>query len=226
MFQIAYNLLPASGGIGLDIVPKQRYRGIVALQAKEMAVWRARSLFRKPRTYKFTLAPSNTFPSRHVGVAAEAFAAAVFAQCGLDISVQYGANQPEYDLIVARGELMLKVSVKGSKDGWWGLTQSLLREAQYRDAVDEWRKRHKPKTIFCLVQFANVEVGQMARIYLATPDDVADRLRAASGGRGDTILYESHVRGPRAAGAGILEKLPDAWRFSTARVEELLQIVS
>jgi hypothetical protein len=40
-------------------------------------------------------ASTSTFSSRHVGVAAEAFAAAVFAQCGVDISVQYGANQPE-----------------------------------------------------------------------------------------------------------------------------------
>jgi hypothetical protein len=33
----------------------------------------------------------------HVGVAAEAFAAALFAQAGCDVSVQCGANQPQYD---------------------------------------------------------------------------------------------------------------------------------
>ncbi len=33
--------------------------------------------------------------SYHVAVAAEAFAAGLFARCGLDVSVQYGANQPE-----------------------------------------------------------------------------------------------------------------------------------
>jgi hypothetical protein len=38
----------------------------------------------------------------HVGVAAEAFAAGMFAQAGYDVSVQYGANQPEYDLLVSR----------------------------------------------------------------------------------------------------------------------------
>ena len=37
--------------------------------------------------------------SWHVGVAAEAFAAALFARLGYDVSVQYGANQPEYDLM-------------------------------------------------------------------------------------------------------------------------------
>jgi hypothetical protein len=52
----------------------------------------------------------------HVATAAEATAAAQFARLGLDVSVQYGASQPEYDLIItdSRGR-MLKVSVKGSK---------------------------------------------------------------------------------------------------------------
>ena len=38
-----------------------------------------------------------SFSSWHVGVAAEACAAGQFARCGLDVSVQYGANQPAYD---------------------------------------------------------------------------------------------------------------------------------
>lgn len=46
------------------------------------------------------------FNSRHVGVSAEAYAAALFARCGYDVSVQYGANQPEYDLIAVSGDLM------------------------------------------------------------------------------------------------------------------------
>ena len=37
--------------------------------------------------------------SWHVGGAAEAYAAAMFARYGYYVSVQYGANQPEYDLI-------------------------------------------------------------------------------------------------------------------------------
>jgi hypothetical protein len=64
--------------------------------------------------------------SWHVATAAEAIAAAQFARFGYDVSVQYGANQPEYDLTIARGEKMLKISVKGSKDGGWGLTQTQL----------------------------------------------------------------------------------------------------
>ena len=42
--------------------------------------------------------------SWHVGVAAEAFAAAQFARLTYDVSVQYGANQPEYDLIAVNGD--------------------------------------------------------------------------------------------------------------------------
>lgn len=168
-----------------------------------------------------TTATVSTFSSRHVGVAAEAFAAAVFAQCGVDISVQYGANQPEYDLIVARGDQMMKVSVKGSKDGSWGLTQSYLAEANYHGAADKWLARHKSKTVMCFVQFKDVPVGAMPRIYLVTPTEVALKLKAASGGRGDTILHECYTRGPKAAGAGTVEELPLAWRFSRERVDEL-----
>lgn len=43
----------------------------------------------------------NKLTSWQIAVAAEAVSAAQFARCGFDVSVQYGANQPEYDLIVA-----------------------------------------------------------------------------------------------------------------------------
>lgn len=68
--------------------------------------------------------------SWHVGVAAEAFAAALFARYGYYVSVQYGANQPEYDLITESQGKMLKISVKGSQDGSWGLTQSFKKKGE------------------------------------------------------------------------------------------------
>jgi len=77
----------------------------------------------------------------HVATAAEAFAAAQFARCGWDVSVQYGANQPEYDLVAVDGEKILKISVKGSKDGAWGLTQSFISNADYHGAADAWLLR-------------------------------------------------------------------------------------
>lgn len=166
-----------------------------------------------------------TFSSRHVAVAAEAVAAALFARCGFDISVQYGANQPEYDLMVARGERILKVSVKGSKDGGWGLTQSHMKsetKADYHGAIERWLKLHKPRTVFCFIQFHGVAVDQMPRAYLATPTEVAGRLRATAKGRGDTILYEKKAWTAKAHAAGTVEEIPQSWRFTPQRVLELL----
>lgn len=150
--------------------------------------------------------------SFQVSVAAEAIAAAQFARCGFDISVQYGANQPEYDLIVAKGERLMKVSVKGSQDGSWGLAQSdlsKLREANYHGAIDEWLKRHGSRTVLCFVQFKNAKLNEMPRLYLARPSEIAERLKATAKGRGDTILYEKHAWTGRAHGAGTIEQIPE-----------------
>jgi hypothetical protein len=161
----------------------------------------------------------------HVATAAEAIAAAQFARLGFNVSVQYGPNQPEYDLMIDNGESTLKVSVKGSQDGSWGLSQSQLAklgDANYHGAADAWLARHKPRTIICLVQFKGARLEEMPRIYVATPTEIASRLREAAGGRGDTILFEDHTRGPRAAGSGSVERIPDDWRLSEKRIEELL----
>lgn len=164
--------------------------------------------------------------SWHVATAAEAIAAAQFARFGFDVSVQYGANQPEYDLMIAAPSgRMLKISVKGSKDGSWGLTQSQLsriRNADYKGAADLWLTRHKPHTAICLVQFKGVADDEMPHTYLASPREIVARLKAAAGGRGDTILYKEHTRGLKAAGAGTTEKIPDDWKMTKARVERLV----
>ena len=162
------------------------------------------------------------FSSFHVGVAAEAYAAALLARCGIDVSVQYGANQPEYDLIISSGDRMLKVSVKGSKDGSWGLTQKHIENADYHRAIDLWMLGHKDLTIFCFVQFKDVALNDMPRVYLATPSEIATRLRGTRNGLGDTILYESHTWGVRAHAAGMKEQIPNEWQFSPGRIEELL----
>lgn len=161
--------------------------------------------------------------SWHVGVAAEAFAAAQFARLTYDVSVQYGANQPEYDLIAVSGEKMLKISVKGSQDGSWGLTQSLKKGRSYHEAAQEWLNRHHKKTIFCLVQFKETSDFQMPRMYLASPEEIADALCKEAGGRGDTILYEHHEWGPMAAAYGTTDKLPEEWIFTEARAKEMFE---
>jgi hypothetical protein len=55
----------------------------------------------------------------HVSTAAEAIAAAQFARLGFNVSVQYGANQPEYDLMVDDGDRTLNRSTSrfGSSAG-------------------------------------------------------------------------------------------------------------
>ena len=159
--------------------------------------------------------------SWHVGVAAEAIAAAQFARQTDDVSVQYGANQPEYDLIAVSGDKMLKISVKGSQDGSWGLTQSFKKGHTYHEAVREWLSRHHKKTIFCLVQFKNVDDSQLPRMYLASPEEIAEVLCKEAAGRGDTILYEHHKWGPTAKAYGTVDKLPESWHFTKERAEEM-----
>lgn len=161
--------------------------------------------------------------SWHVGVAAEAIAAAQFARIGLDVSVQYGANQPEYDLVVVKGERLIKVSVKGSQNGSWGLTQGLLRRADYQRAIEMWLAKHHRRTIFCFVQFKDVPLDGLPRVYVARPVEVAKQLRESAGGRGDTILYEYKSWGPRAQSKATVDQIPLDWAFSKQRVSALLK---
>lgn len=55
-----------------------------------------------------------TMRQYHVGVVAEAFAAGLFAQSGCYVLVQYGANQPLYDLVIACGGKAIHMSSKGN----------------------------------------------------------------------------------------------------------------
>ena len=161
--------------------------------------------------------------SWHVGVAAEAFAAAQFARFRYDVSVQYGANQPEYDLIAASGDKMLKISVKGSQDGGWGLTQSYKKGCDYHEAIHKWLEGHHKKTIFCLVQFQGIAEDEMPRMYLASPAEIAEVMNASAGGRGETILYEYHKWGPHAAGSGTIDRVPEEWKFTEERAQYMFE---
>jgi Holliday junction resolvase-like predicted endonuclease len=169
---------------------------------------------------------NNQTTSWHIGVAAEAFAAGLFARLGYDVSVQYGANQPEYDLMIANGDSILKVSVKGSQDGSWGLTQSHLKKgmANYQESINIWLDKHSKRTIFCLLQFKGTELTEMPRVYLATPKEIAKQLRETAKGRGDTILYENKIWTKRAFGYGTTDKLPDNWKISDRRLKQLFRL--
>jgi hypothetical protein len=52
---------------------------------------------------------------------------------------------------------------------------------------------------------------------------MAKRMHETAKGRGDTILYENQKWTSRAYGAGTVDKIPDNWRFTRKRVEELLE---
>jgi hypothetical protein len=162
--------------------------------------------------------------SWYIGVAAEAYCAGLFSRCEVNVSVQYGADQPEYDLAISKDDKMLKVSVKGSQDGAWGLTQSYLKDRNYHGAVDLWLARHSQKTIFCFVQFQNVGLLDHPRVYLATPGEIANHMKASACGRGDTVLYEEYTRGPRSSAPGYIERIPMAWCFSKDRLLALLSV--
>lgn len=161
--------------------------------------------------------------SWHVGMAAEAFVAAQLARLRYDVSVQYGANQPEYDLIAVSGDKMLKISVKGSQDGGWGLTQSYKKGCDYHEAIQKWLDSHHKKTIFCLVQFQGTSEDEMPRMYLASPAEIAQVLNASAGGRGETILYECHKWGPRAAGSGTTDRIPEEWKLTAERAQYMFE---
>jgi hypothetical protein len=125
----------------------------------------------------------------------------------------------------------MKVSVKGSQDWGWGLTQSYLpkatklsgKKADYHGAIDLWLKRHGSRTVFCFVQFGGVPLDALPRMYLATPAQVAKRLRETSTGRGDSVLYEEWTWTSRSKAAGTTEKLPPDWVFSRERIEQPLK---
>jgi hypothetical protein len=164
-----------------------------------------------------------------LNLSAEGIAAAQFARCGYDVSIQYGADKPAHDLVVAKGGTLLKVVVKGSHDGLWNLAQSYVKRAtelsgkktDYHGAIALWLDHHSPRTVCCLVQFQDVPIDELPRMYLATPKEVAQMLRESADGRGDSILYERNDGTARLEGTAP-QRLPASWQFSAARIQDLI----
>jgi hypothetical protein len=126
-------------------------------------------------------------------------------------------------MIISEGGRMLKTSVKGSADGGWNLRQSAQSDlptanrANCHDAADLWLAGHKAGTAICLVQLKDVADDSPPRAYLAWPLEIAARLKAASGGGGDLILWENCTRSE-----GTLESLLEEWKMTRERVEGLM----
>ena len=67
------------------------------------------------------------------------------------------------------------------------VVKSFIANADYHGAVDKWLAKHSKKTVFCFVQFKDLQLHEMPRLYLATPTEIADWLKRSAAGRGDTM---------------------------------------
>jgi len=157
---------------------------------------------------------------RQCEIAAEAFTASLLAQAGYDVLVQYGANQPHYDLVAVKEERILMVSVKGSQDGGWMLASRFVKEGVgYYEAIDQWHKHQRQDLVFIFVQFKDVVIGQAPRVYLARPPEIALHLKAHRNGLGHGALQENWLRDhPRSK---YTDKIPESWAFTGHRIDSI-----
>jgi len=156
--------------------------------------------------------------NHQISVAAEAFAAGMFAQAGCSVFVQYGANEPGFDLMVSRGHKMLQISVKGSNNGGWILTLK-KKDGTYIKALNEWAERNK-EFIFCLVQFDGVDFGKMPRMYLVEGNVLAIYLETHAYGGVSLSLVEN--RAPKKGrNKGNLMNIPQDWTMTYERIVDI-----
>jgi hypothetical protein len=153
-------------------------------------------------------------------IAAESYAACLLAQAGFDVLVQYGANQPDYDLVANKGGKFLPISVKGSQDGGWMLAVKYKSEgASYHDAIESWCKAQRNDVVFLFVQFKNVELGSAPRAYLARPPEIAAHMKTQCNGRGHGSLQEDYRKS--RPGSKYDHRVPDSWAFSLERLDAI-----
>jgi hypothetical protein len=143
--------------------------------------------------------------------------------------MQAGHDKPWYDLVLTKAGNLLKIAVKGSDDGRWCLAQSYQRggnsSSKFSDghrAIDLWLDIHGSRTVYCLVQFEDVALSQLPRIYLATPVEIAQRMRESAERLGDPVLYEQYEWTSPETGYTSIEALPSSWLFCDERIHELV----
>lgn len=170
--------------------------------------------------------PMRKLSNSQITVAAESFVAAQFALCGFDVLEQASRARFHFDLGVARSDGMMKVTVHASFNGFWDLLDRYLELPQrktitandYHGAIDEWLEQRSARVLCCLVEFDSTNLNVMPRIYLASGQEVAE------------ILHEK-IDGLACAELGVegldvvhrLQTLPPSWRFSQARIAELMK---
>ena len=157
---------------------------------------------------------------RQCEIAAESYAACLLAQAGYDVLVQYGANQPHYDLVADKSGKFLPVSVKGSQDGGWMLAVRYKKGgATYHDAIERWLASQRKDVIFVFVQFFGVGLGEMPRVYVASPQEIATYMKTQCHGRGHGALQEDYRR--NRPGSKYDHKVPSEWLFTKKRIDEI-----
>ena len=156
-----------------------------------------------------------------VNVAAESYAALLSSQAGYDVAVQYGTTQPDWDLIATKKQRLLKLQVKGSQDGGWGLFQGHKSEAvDYHGAIDAWGAIQLPDIVYVLVQFKNVATGQLPRCYIARPAAIVAHMHTTRAGHGYTSLREDHTYSS-GIGKGYRDRIPQAWLATQLRLDSI-----
>lgn len=158
--------------------------------------------------------------SRQCEIAAESYAACLLARAGYDVLVQYGANQPYYDLVANKNEKFLPVSVKGSQDGGWMLSVRYKQnDSTYHDAINKWLELQRVDIVFLFVQFLNVPIGTAPRVYIAKPAEIAAHLKTQCHGRGHGALQEDYQRDH--PNSKYNHKIPEEWTFSQERLDQI-----
>ena len=157
---------------------------------------------------------------RQCEIAAESYTACLLAQSGYDVLVQYGANQPHFDLMAVKGDRKLPISVKGSQDGGWMLAVRYVKQGvDYHRAIDEWLSAQREDIVYSLVGFLNVPLGQAPRVYVARPPEIARELRLRCLGRGHGSLEEdSPTFYPKSK---YKDRIPSEWSYSTERIDTI-----
>jgi hypothetical protein len=158
---------------------------------------------------------------RQCEIAAESYTACLLAQSGYDVLVQYGANQPHYDLMAVKGEdRKLPISVKGSQDGGWMLAVRYLKPGvNYLAAIGEWLSVQRNDVVYVFVGFLQVPLGDAPRVYVARPPEIAAHLRLQSSGQGRAVLREdTPTFYPTSK---YTDKIPSDWRYSTDRIDAI-----
>jgi hypothetical protein len=152
------------------------------------------------------------------GIAAEAYSASILAQCGYNVFVQYGANQPGYDLVATRGKQNLRISVKGSQDAGWLLATKKHGDS-YHQSINNWLEKQTENIVFFLIQFQKVKGLDCPRVYVARPKELAEHMKTQRDGKGSASLTEDWKINHRTSSRN--DKIPDAWKFTAQRMRNI-----